>query len=130
MAEYASRYGPWPGGVHFNLYAIGDDGGTILDAVDADDIARTKAAFDAMLDVIGSQRFIVSECCVLSATMTQAAVAAAAYPLVNYAQQRGAESVAWYSVKTDFFYDASDLVTGDHVNDLGQAWLEWAGVRQ
>ena len=34
-------------------YAIGDDGGTILDAVDADDIARTKAAFDAMLDVIG-----------------------------------------------------------------------------
>ena len=131
MAEYTSRYGPWPGGVHFHLYAIGDDGGTILDAVDADDIARTKAAFDAMLDVIGGQRFVVSECCVLSATMTQNEIAAAAYPLVDYAYSQGAESVAWYSVKSDFFYNASDLVTSNRVNALGLAWLDYmAGWRR
>ena len=107
------------------MYAIGDDGGTILDAVDADDVARTKLAFDAMLGVIDGQRFIVSECCVLSATMTQDAIAAAAYPLADYVRRRGAESVAWYSAKTDFFYDATDLITGGQINDLGQAWLEW-----
>jgi len=48
---YRAAYGAWPDnvGAHVHLYALGANGETILGAISADDLARTKAALDAML---------------------------------------------------------------------------------
>lgn len=143
IAEYRRMFGAWPQGVgvHTHLYVMGPDGSPIITSVTDADIARAQAAFDEFMALLAAngllgRRVVVSECCVLSNVLSPADVWGAASRLVNHAMASGhVATVAWFSVYSagapvGSEFVSSDLVTGDQVNDLGRAWLEWAGVRQ
>ncbi len=140
IAEYRRLYGAWPHGVgvHAHLYIVGTDGSPVVTSVTDANIARAQASFDDFMTLLSAngllrQRVVVSECCALSRVLSQADVMRAAYSLVNHAMANGhVATVAWFTLFSGNLVDqfpSSDLVTGDQINELGQAWLEYAGRR-
>jgi len=139
IAEYRRLYGAWPPnvGVHAHLYVVGPDGSPVVTSVGDDDVARAQTAFDGFMALLAAnglltRRVIVSECCVLSNTLSQAGIMSAASRLVNHAKSNSSvATVAWFSVYSQGApagseFVSSDLVTGDQVNNLGRAWLDYA----
>ena len=120
----------------FWAHESGHDGSPVVTSVSDADVIRAQTAFDEFMALLSAngllgRRVVVSECCVLSNTVSQADVMRATYPLVNHAMASGnVATVAWFSVYSagapaGSEFTSSDLVTGDQVNDLGRAWLEW-----
>lgn len=141
VGEYRRMFGQWPPGVgiHAHLYVVGPDGSPVIASVGDDDVTRAQAAFDGFMALLATngllgRRVVVSECCVLSNTLTQTEVLGAASRLVNHAMSNpDVATVAWFSVYSQgggaSEFVSSDLVTSDQVNGLGRAWLEYATGR-
>ena len=138
VAEYRRLYGAWPSnvGVHAHLYVVGPDGSPVITSIGDDDVTRAQVAFDGFMALLADEgllgrRVVVSECCVLSNTLSRAQVLSAAARLVNHAMSiPGVATVAWYSVTSRGAgageFVSSDLVDGGQVNELGRAWLDYA----
>ena len=140
VSEYRRLYGAWPPtvGIHAHLYVTGLDGSPVITSVSDADVTRAQTAFDGFMALLAAngllrQRVVVSECCVLSNVLSPADVWGAASRLVEHAMASGnVATVAWFSVYSagapaGSQFVSSDLVTGDQVNALGTAWLDYAG---
>lgn len=138
ISEYRRLYGAWPPtvGIHAHLYVVGPDGSPVVTSISDADVTRAQTAFDEFMALLTDEglvnRWVVlSECCVLSNVLSQAEVLGAASRLVNHAMSNpDVATVAWFSVYSQgggvSEFISSDLVTGDQVNVLGVAWLDYA----
>lgn len=137
--SYRQMYGQWPVsvGIHAHAYIVGQDGSPIINTIDYADVNRATLAFDEFMSLLSAnnllqKKVVVSECCLLSNTINHEDVLTYTYPLINHiAANNNIATIAWFSVYSQGAppgsqFVSSDLVTGNEVNSLGQAWLNYA----
>lgn len=136
IAEYRRLYGAWPPsvGVHAHLYLVGQDGSPVISSLSDEDVTRAQAALDAFLALLAdngllARRMVISECCVLSNSLSQAQVWGAAQRLLaNVWDNPAVATVGWYALRSQGGgpdeFAASDLVADGQMTELGRAWLE------